>query len=189
MRKGFSLVELLVVLSIFIVISSVVLFSQNKFSSDTNITNLAYEIALVARNAQSYGLSIKASNGVGVLTDYAYGIYFAPGLPLSSFTLFYDQNNNRVYDALGDIKINTYLVQNGNEISSICFNNSSTDCTGTTGDYSNITFLRPNPNANIRAYIGGGPVLKTSVEITVRSALKDRTKTVQITNTGQISVK
>jgi len=56
---GFSLVEMLVVVAIFFTISSVVLFRQSKFSSDISITNAAYDVALVIREAQVYGTGSK----------------------------------------------------------------------------------------------------------------------------------
>ena len=98
-NRGFSLVELLVVISIFTIISSVVVFRQSKFSSDILITNLAYQMALEIREAQTYGIGVKSVDNPVIIGDskfkYGYGIHFGPEVPANpsfnpktSFILF-----------------------------------------------------------------------------------------------------
>lgn len=72
--KGFSLIELIVAVSIIIIITSVALFHQAQFSSDILISNAAYELALTIRQAQVFGIS---SRGVSAAPNYraGYGIH------------------------------------------------------------------------------------------------------------------
>lgn len=80
-KDGFTLIELVTVVSIMILISSVALFRHSKFSSDILITNAAYEIALSIRQVEVFGLSSK-SIGSGATAKYqaGYGIHFSPAL-------------------------------------------------------------------------------------------------------------
>ncbi|MBI2004934.1 prepilin-type N-terminal cleavage/methylation domain-containing protein [Patescibacteria group bacterium] len=55
---GFTLVELLVVVSIMLIITSTLLLQQRKFNSATLMRTLAYNIALSIRQAQVYGTSV-----------------------------------------------------------------------------------------------------------------------------------
>jgi prepilin-type N-terminal cleavage/methylation domain-containing protein len=111
-KKGFSLVELLVVIGIFTVITSVVVYRQSQFSSDILITNLAYQMALEIRQAQTYGIGVR---GVGEVVDeslrfqYAYGIHLGqdissvPSSPINSFVLFVDSySKSAANESLGN---------------------------------------------------------------------------------------
>ena len=62
---GFSLVELIVVMGIFTIMTSIVIFNYGRFSSNLIVTNLAYESALAVRQAQVYGISVKNTSGDG----------------------------------------------------------------------------------------------------------------------------
>ena len=68
-NKGFTLVELLVSISIFVFMTALVVSRYAAFNQGTLMTNLAYDIALTIRTAQTYGLSVKSANvGTGATT-------------------------------------------------------------------------------------------------------------------------
>ncbi len=83
-RSGFSFIELIIVVAIMALISSVVLFKQAKFSSDILITNMAYQVALAIRQTEVYGLSSKdrgTETGTSLTAFRAgYGVFFSPVL-------------------------------------------------------------------------------------------------------------
>ncbi|MGB0925542.1 MAG: pilus assembly FimT family protein, partial [Minisyncoccia bacterium] len=60
-NKGFTMVEFVVVLSIFAIMSGVSTFDYNSYRTTIERTNLAQDIALTIRQAQVYGIS--ASEG------------------------------------------------------------------------------------------------------------------------------
>jgi prepilin-type N-terminal cleavage/methylation domain-containing protein len=164
MKKGFTLVELLVTISIFAILTSVVLFSQAKFNSSILLTNLAYDTALTIRQAQTYGINIKnfvtldEGTGKAINNFTPYGVHFETGENNNkSFVLFADLNDSGVFS--GDVTtcepadgcVNRYNITRGNYISDICRSPGSSG-----GEQCNdhiksadIIFKRPNPDAII----------------------------------------
>ncbi len=149
--RGFTLVELLVVLSIITVISGVVLTSQNTFNKTLMIANTAYDIALTLRSAEMYGISSRASTGGGSpAVNAGYGLDFQIA-QRDRFTLFADTSplppslchqlpagetasapdvipGDCIYN-LGE-KVMDYILGNGITISDFCaYNGNGWTCT------------------------------------------------------------
>ena len=53
-NSGITIIELLVVISIFIIISGITIFNYSKFKSTATLQNLADDIALSVRRVQGY---------------------------------------------------------------------------------------------------------------------------------------
>lgn len=85
-KRGFSLVELLVVLAVIGTLSVIVAVSESSFSSSVTLSNTAYDVALSLRNAQLYSTGSKAIAGSAVNAEY--GMHFQMGS--STATLFRD---------------------------------------------------------------------------------------------------
>lgn len=155
-KKAFTLIELMVTVSIFMVITTVVLYQNSKFNSSILLTNSAYEVALTIRQAQVFGVaSRKVTIGafgtegatVGGRTAYqiGYGVYFDKANS-KSFTLFADVNSDSNYDASEIITTSTFVRDI--RISDVCFsiNGGAYQCnTVGTYDKATIIFRRPNP--------------------------------------------
>ena len=184
LKRGFSLIELLISVSIFIIITSVVLAKYQGFNGGVVLTNLAYDIALSIRQAQVYGISVRESATGSSNFGLRYGIHFDSGNP-TSFILFIDTNSNDKYDN-GEL-IETNSIRQDNAISDFCGITSAggNQCwKNSTVTSLDITFLRPNPDALINTNIGGN---YRSATITVSSP-RGTSRTVRVENTGQISV-
>lgn len=101
-NSGVTLVELIVVIFIFVLMSGVILFNYDKFRSQTSLQNLADDVALSVRKAQSYAIGVHKSSNV---FDIGYGIHFSLN-PITEnysgsrklFVLFADVNPNNTYD-------------------------------------------------------------------------------------------
>ena len=196
LNKGFSLVELLVVLSIFLIITSVVLFNQNKFSSDISITNVAYSIALEIRQAQVSGILVGQGRDD---FDKAFGVHFMIENNQIVFQNFKDYDDSLTYNEWeGDA---SQQLSEGNIILSVCTYTSATEQSGkkclapTTSSTSgvltavDIMYKRPEPSAIIiDTSSANANDRRKRVEVIVQSSLGDRTRTIKAYNTGQISV-
>lgn len=173
--KGFTLIELIVVLGIFLMISAVTLANYPAFNSRVSISTLANGIAVSIREAQVYGVSVKNATTTALGLYPSYGIYFniAAGNGQASSTqyvLFFDRQESGMFNTynkpLGDGRFNdaTERVQaialsNGNEIVRI-YGKQASDSTPaqacndnkagyTCGIAAHISFKRPNPDAKI----------------------------------------
>lgn len=176
------MVELLVSISIFSLITTVAVFNHSKFNGTVILTNLAYEVALSVRQAQFYGIIVRQTSADATKFDSGYGIHFDLTNP-STYFIFEDVKSggvpNHVYDG-SDISVETFRIQKGNAISKVCVDG---NCSNSVVD---ISFVRPNPDAYIRA----GGIQGTSygkAEICVSSPSGTKRK-VTVESTGQISV-
>lgn len=173
---GFSLIELLVSIAILVVVSGLVFFNQSGFNNSVLIENLAYEISLTIRQAQSYGLQ---SREAGTGTDdfmAGYGVYFSLATPDQIILYADDGIENKVYDASSDTIIDTLKMTNGSQVVKLC---TSQNCV-TSINTLDISFIRPNPTAYINTSNSYG-------EVYIRS-LKNEEKKVTINKIGQISI-
>lgn len=180
--RGFSLVELLVAVGIFVVISTVILANHSRFNSSILLGSLAYDIALSIREAQVYGLSVKQFESA---FQVGYGIRFAGN---SSYVFFVDTNANRQYDDGVDSIVQSYSLGRGHSIARFCgvtsemverCSDSPTPIT-----HLDIVFLRPDPDATMSSNEPG----TYSTGRIVLSAPGESTRTVEVASTGQISV-
>jgi prepilin-type N-terminal cleavage/methylation domain-containing protein len=64
LHKGFTLIEFVVIISIFAIMAGVALVNFSGFRSNVGLNNLAHDIALTIRQAQVFGWSTKTQNGV-----------------------------------------------------------------------------------------------------------------------------
>ena len=177
--------ELLVTLSLFVVLTTIVLFSQSKFNGSILLTNLAYDVALTVRQAQTYGVNVRETSS-GVF-DKAYGVHFDILTDDKKFLLFADSGGGSGYDG-SDIEVNKYNIKRGNYIKEIRVINSN-DCLSSNDGCSvnklDITFLRPDPDARFES----NPTKQniTEAKIIISSANGD-TRNVLVNSTGQISI-
>ena len=185
-NAGFSMVKLLVTISILALVSGLVFFNQSKFNNNVLIANLAYEISLAIRQAQSYGVQVKE---VGGSFDEGYGIYFnstsdefiifADTYPVASPNFLYDSGSN------SDTVIDILKMSNGNQIEDLCVKSGATE--NCTVNSVTVSFLRPNPTAIITANSASTPEYD-SAEIKIISP-KGVEKEIFVNRIGQISVK
>ena len=121
-NAGFTLIELMVVIAIFTLITTIALFDQGKMNSNVLLTNLAYDIALSVRQAQSYGIGVKYSDPVPSGIDGGYGIYVTKSKP-DTLIIFHDVDGSGGYDPTYDglpEKEYVFSNQRGNSIKFLC---------------------------------------------------------------------
>jgi prepilin-type N-terminal cleavage/methylation domain-containing protein len=192
-QKGMTLIELLVVIAIMTILSGITIFDYTSFRSSISVENLANDIALSIRKAQSHAIGVK---GVGSDFSYAQGIHFSTDTE-KYFIIFNDSaspGNNNKFDGSGEtcggecrekLTIDTMAKISGFYI--------GTDQAIKSGKL-NILFKRPNPDANF-CYISSGNNCSgsniPSAKIVVSNGLtgnKEIIRFVNVWNTGQISV-
>jgi prepilin-type N-terminal cleavage/methylation domain-containing protein len=206
-KKGFTLIELLVTLSIFVILTTLVLANDNKFGNSTSITDLAYDIALSIRQAQTYGFAVKSINGsYGNETSTTTLTHFGIDFNMSSkttYTIFADQpTQSGTIPPDGKFEpseaVETYTLTNGFKIKDLCSVNDTTNaetCTTALGATNlDIIFKRPDPDAYSQFYYGAGSSgnavtsPQEHVRIIIESGDGSILKAVDVLSSGQISV-
>jgi len=176
-NKGFSLIELLVSIAILVIVSGIVFFNQSGFNNNVLLENLAYEISLTIRQAQSYGLQSKETK-IGAISTFeaGYGVYFDLANP-DKLVLYLDENEDHIYD-LGETEVDSLKITGGSEITKLC---AGVDCNVTK---LSISFIRPDPTAYIS---NNNAFLESTGKITITSK-KNEEKVISINRLGQISI-
>lgn len=186
LQRGFSLIELLVVTAVLIIISGLLLASNNRFGGAIQLESLAFDIGLSIRQAQVYGVSVRQ---------------FSPGVYTAGYGMRFDMSSTRTYVLYGDaISANglydqgelvlSSSIAGGYSIKQLCATQTGVaeDCTKTKID---VLFKRPEPDAFISAnnsscILGPGPCYE-SARIVVQSPRGD-TMSVVIAVNGQVSI-
>ncbi|RJR14058.1 type II secretion system protein [Candidatus Parcubacteria bacterium] len=186
-KKGFTLVELIVVMGILVVVSTLMFANNSRFGGVVFLENLAYDVALSLRKAQIYGIAVRRF-GSGEF-DVAYGLHFAMSDP-TRYVLFADGvTANGTFDCPtppGTCEsLETSEMQQGYHLKDICVTQAGggEDCSIETLD---ITFKRPEPDAYIRADDDALPLYEKA-EIILESPRLDEISVV-VEVTGQIAV-
>jgi type II secretory pathway pseudopilin PulG len=154
-------IELIVVLSIFAVMTAIILFNYQTFQAHIDIKNLANDIALQvvqAQNSSAAGelppLVQQAIIANPATWKPAYGVYINPTVDNASFIYFADLNNDNLYTNVNCIGVgeclNKISITKNNVISRLdvfyqgdATAHSLTDLT--------VTFTRPNSAAILKS--------------------------------------
>ncbi len=180
-NRGFSLLELLIVIAIFTIITTIALFDQGKLNSDVLLTNLAYDVALTAREAQSYGVGVRYSEGN---TGGGYGVHLNT-INSDTIVVFQDIVSDGIYDPdIEEVRTYQFLNQRGNKIAGLCGNSGGTLACDIAS--MNITFVRPDPEANFN--VDGSSDFSGPAYIVLKSNDGTNCRAVVVENSGQIRV-
>jgi prepilin-type N-terminal cleavage/methylation domain-containing protein len=214
LHRGFSLIELLVVLSIIMVLTFVVLTTQSSFNKTLVLSNTAYDIALSIRTAETYGLGSRTVTGVsqrnvghGIRFDISQPnrfVFFADSTPAASASNCHGlppsdaggatspaaQPGDCIYQAGSDVAVKTYTIENNITITNFCTYTSGTPtCTGSGGVTTlDVVFSRPNPDAFISkngSYSFLSPITQACITL---SSPYGATRTIVVGAAGHIAV-
>lgn len=213
--KAFSLVEFIVIISIFSIIAGVAMFNFQGFRSRVALEQLAYDIGLsLQRLQQRTASSISSSSTISNATPpsgFYQGIQFVwtggtpgPGNFSNEFTMFKDDKitDDKTYNVANDTLVDRIKIQYNEYIEKIETDSTSTFLS-TSPDYVNITnkdisimFKRPWLEAYFFDLSSGSGVLMNNnqvqyMRITLASGIGANIirKYIVISSAGQINVK
>ncbi len=189
--RAFTLIELVVSIAIFALMTALVVVKYGNFNQSVLLTNLAYDVALTVRTAQTYGLSVKSTSGDDPF-KYGYGVHFSTDAGSDAEMILYaDFDENNRFTENTNEEVNIYTIKRGAVISDLCIGTESMCASGVSGGESivDITFKRPDPNAQILGddNCGGPSCFKKYARIIVQ-ATDGSTRAVSVRENGQISV-
>lgn len=187
-NKGFTVIELLLVLSIFAIVTTITMANYSDFGQKTMLKNLAYSIGLILREAQVSGLAGRNVNIESGKYYSIFGVHFTANS--TEFKTFIDVNQNHIFDnnlteynpALG-IGARHKVKKAGQRITRLyVYDNLSNSWIQV--PHLHITFKRPEPDAIIYTDTVG-PYAKAAIEVENSRGYKLYTV---VNLTGQISV-
>jgi prepilin-type N-terminal cleavage/methylation domain-containing protein len=205
-ERGFTLIEMLIVVAIIGILTIVIIVSQKNFNVATLLTDTAYTVALSIRQSQSFGLSSRVYTPTNTY-DTGYGVHFgdsnnsyevfadtspgAPGNPNNcpghtSPSGYPDARPGDCFYDSGDGLVQTYTLGGGYTISQII----GTQSNGSTqpvfpGGTLDIVYERPNTQAVITMNSASIPLTSATIEIT---SPQGGTRCVIANNLGEVSV-
>lgn len=201
LQSGLTLVEVMVVVAIFAIVSGVLFFNFNDFNTNVTLRNLSQETALTIRKAQTYATGIQKLDGIELNSSAfsAYGMSFSPDTTTTAFApnqktfvLFADSGaGNRLYANAGvcgnpsttNECVESFTINTPEKIARLC-----TDAGCITSGTVNVVFKRPSPDAEICVVTSGNcNSLRSFLRIELEST-RGTMRSVTIWNTGQISV-
>ncbi|MFA5933810.1 MAG: type II secretion system protein [Candidatus Paceibacterota bacterium] len=217
-KRGMTFIELISVISIFAIISGITLFNFSSFGDSITLSNLAQDIALEIKQAQS-----SATAGEGFAKFQAgkkpsYGLYFStettPTDRTKKFIYFADKDNDGKYGSTGNEAstcegetntecLKSISINNGYSISSIAVNQnqaSNPSCPPAIlpkGKDLAIVFTRPNNDAYFTTNQSGYENKKAIPLVTgtpicdaeiTIKSPKNLTRTIVVYSVGQISI-
>lgn len=210
--RGFTLVELIVVLGIIILITGIAITSQTTYNRKLLVTNTAYTVALTIREAQSFGLSSRQDGGV---QNAGYGVRFSD-VNYTQYVMFADllatiakhatcptgtantpeaKPGNCLYDGTAET-VTTYNLNKGFKVHDACgirSDNSALVCLSNPSYTAlDIVFLRPNTEAIMTMLTtvvppGKAPLSCAIIWIQPPSGVTDL-KCILVSQAGQVSV-
>lgn len=123
--RGFSLVELMVVIVIFTIITGAILFNAPSFRDRTSLQLVAQDMAITIRQAQVYGAATRQVIVGGVSEFPSHGVYFPAEIidqnheEYNSFYIFADLDNDGIYNSVSDQIVSNYTLAGGVNVKEI----------------------------------------------------------------------
>ncbi len=187
-----TFIELVVVIGIFATIAGVVLFNFTGFSTNISLDNLAQDIALRIKNAQSEAISGKFAPGFVSPFVPAYGVFFDSTTRGggTGFQYFADFDNDGFVTGTicgaGQECLEQISIQTSDRIVQLCVNEESgfPNCGNAVSDL-HITFKRPFPDTIIKSSNFAGQISDAEIKIT---SAKGKRMRIIVWPTGQVSV-
>lgn len=188
--KSFTLVELMLVMTIIMVITALVLLNYRAGGQHLALSRSANKLAQDIRRAQEMAVSAAVCESCGGIVPHRYGIYSDSSADNpTSYLMFADINNDGSWLPADDIEVKRLYYEPGVFLSSITDSACSTWPPGPGIWRPHITFSPPDPATELK--VGWVPTLFSCTEIILTLQVGDSsgpTKKVKVNSAGLIYV-
>lgn len=175
--SGFTIIEMVVMVSIVVVVSGVFIGGFPLFNQRTYVKKEAQRLALNLRSTQSNAILGKVANSIGTTPTY-WGIHADIFNP-TRYLIFADVNANHQYNSGVDEVIKTVIFENGIKISGLA---------SASGGESEINFFFSVPYGDTEVW-NGTVGIGSFGQVTISAAIPGITQNVVIMRvSGQIVI-
>lgn len=191
--KGFTLIEVVVVIGVMAIISSLMLANFPRFNKQISVEREASKLALSLRKAQSYALAVRefspAFNDDPFCTNPpvkfpGYGLFFKASDPTHYF-IYGDVNCSKDYEnTLLEEAVEIINIEGNIKVFSIKGYNAAACGGGCDLDELSILYVRPGPTILIKS----NGIDYSFTEIYLRSSDGAVSKKIVARSTGQVSI-
>ncbi|HQL34921.1 MAG TPA: prepilin-type N-terminal cleavage/methylation domain-containing protein [bacterium] len=179
LKTGFTLIELVVSLSIISILTALFLVNYHSTNQRTDLTMSAQTLVTNIRFAQANALGLVKYDGE--IPPGGWGVFVSSGSGSNhSYFIFADENDNRKYDngeAIPALGGNVISLSPNISIDSLSLGNVEVS-------QANVTFLPPDPITRLES----GSATSTFMDIRLRESLNNTTKTVRVNFLGLVEV-
>lgn len=184
--KGFTLIEVAIVIGVMAVIATITLVNFPKFSERVGIEQEAGKLALALRKAQSYALAVREFQpGSGIFPSY--GVSVSLNNPLQ-YIIFGDPNGSNRFESFLGETVETVNVEKRVSVFNICGNSQSIPQGSCSLSSADIVYIRPTPTIMLTGVDSGISALYNDIKVVLRNSDGSIEKNVIMWSTGQISV-
>jgi len=187
-NRGMTYVELIVVISIVALLSTVSIFNYGKFQDQVDMKNLANDVALKITEAQKNSIAGRIPvTGAPSTWRPSYGVYFDINND-KIFNTFTDINTDKKYTCPGSECTNAINITKGNYISFVDYylNDNPTPI----NDPLHIAFTRPDSGAVFHIGSSLTPLVNLDfVQITLSNPDGDILSYIKIFPSGRVQIK
>lgn len=214
--RGFTIVEMLVVLGIITSITAFAVTGQSSFNKSVLLTETAYGVAFSARQAQTFGISSRNfQQGSTAFQRAGYGVHFdratltqyqvfadisktlqpiASGCPVGTIGLPDEKPGNCRFDSasVADGIVSSNQFSRGFTIQSFCVKSATLGeiCSSASPGLStlDIVFTRPNTTTTISGVVNGAVTTFSCAVVTITDSSGQATRAVRFSSLGEISI-
>ena len=177
---GFTLVEIILVVFITVVISSMVVFRYRDFSDSVELENMTLDVVLSIREAQVFGISSRGTTSMESFF-HGYGISLTSS-DIDSYISFIDSGGGNLWYDSSNEQLRKTVFKQGYSINDLCAITPPDTSEVCSQAELNILFQRPNVNAIIKTAENS-----TSTEARIELiSPSGNTANVNVSETGQI---
>lgn len=189
---GFTIIEMLITMGVFALVSSMVLANYPRFSERLTLEQTAQKVALSFREAKTISLTVGESE-TGAEIFPGYGVHFDAGEDGDEkrYFIFSDLDADKKYAESDDGEEDIFEIQSSAFISGACFGEENAETFEQCESYNqtkilDVVFTRPKPSIDF--YDGNMSRSEQNVIIFIVNSGGD-VKKIIIWKTGQITVK
>lgn len=187
---GFTLIELVVVMAIVSILAGMLLYAGRTSQNERAVTNAAYEIASLMREAQTYGGGVRETTSTSDAFE-SYGVHVQQS-DTRTVTLFADEGGDHDFEASKDSVVATKKLSGGIVMDDFCFTTGGSEaCAGGNSRHATVTYGPNSQTAVITTFTNNGyngATTRDQLRIIITDATGTFTRTVIADKTGLISV-